>query len=65
MMNNLRSLRMTPEDSQRIGLLKQQIANNLQTQFIAGGDNQELKARCNQLSAQIRAIEAKYATEAA
>lgn len=65
MPSNLRSLRMTPEDCQRIGLLKQQIANNLQTQFIAGGNNQALKERCDELSAEIRIIEAKYSAEAA
>lgn len=61
MTSSLRSLRMSTEDSQRIALLKQQIANNLQTQFIAGGDNQALKSRCDDLAAQVREIEAKYA----
>lgn len=65
MRTNLRSLRMTPEDSERIALLKQRIASNLQTQFIAGGDNQALKERCDELSAEIRTIESKYTTEAA
>lgn len=65
MKTNLRSLRMTPEDSERVALLKQRIASNLQTQFIAGGDNQALKTRCDELSAEIRTIESKYTTEAA
>jgi hypothetical protein len=62
---NFRNLRMSADDSQRIAMLKQQIANNLQTQFVAGGDNQALKSRCDELSAEIRSIESKYTTERA
>lgn len=57
---NFKALRFSPEDSERIRMLTQRIAANYQNQFVAGGDNEELKKQCQELMNERNAIEAKY-----
>ena len=59
------SLRLPTDVARKVATLKYQLAVKLQQNFMAGGDNTQLKDECDELRRQINKIEKPYRTEAA
>jgi len=53
-------IRMNKEDAEFVAMKKKHIAHLLMTQLMAGGNNDRLRLRCNELAQEIKQVESKY-----